>query len=181
MRQTLSIIGISLALCAAATAQADSQPRTRDGFHFQATGGLGYYNVSGGAPAKQSFSGLTLPSSLFFGGTLFGHLALGGGMILDYAPSPTYKQNGTKVSGQVTSQMILGLGLYGDYYLNPQANGLHIQVFAGWGGLGAGYDWWISDQWSAGVLGRFLYAPIALNSTKFPTYEPAVVGVLTWH
>jgi len=157
--------------------------------------------VSGAAPAKQSFSGLTLPSSIFLGGTLFGHLALGGGIVLDYAPSPTYKVDGTKISNTVTAQMIIGLGIYGDYYLHPQANGLHFQVFAGWGGLetsfhgnvggsdptglvtafGVGHDWWISDEWSAGVLGRFLYAPISLNGTGFPTWEPAVVGVLTWH
>jgi hypothetical protein len=188
-------------LTAGTPAWADSKPKTHDGFHFQLTGGLGYYSVSGGEPANQDFSGMTMPGSLLLGGTLFGHLAFGGGLYLDYAPSPTYKVNGTEVPDQVSSQFILGLGLYGDYYLEPEKNGLHIQVFTGWGGLetsfqgnvggsdptglvvaaGAGYEWWLTDQWSGGVLGRLVYAPISLNGTSFTTIEPAVVGTLTWH
>lgn len=199
--KTLVLLSAAVALCVSTSAQADSKAKTHDGFHFQLTGGLGYYSASGEAPANQDFSGVTLPGSLLLGGTLFKNFAFGGGLYWDYAPSPTYELNGTEVKNQVSSQSIVGLGLYVDYYLDTQTNGLHVQAFAGWGGLetsfngnvggsdpvglvaslGAGYEWWLSDQWSYGVMGRLLYAPLDINGTAFTTYEPAVVGTLTWH
>jgi hypothetical protein len=186
---------------AGSQARADSQARYHDGFHFQFTGGFGYYNVSAEAGGvEQSFSGMTLPASLLLGGTV-GPVAVGGGLILDYASSPTVEQNGMEVTGADISQFVVGLGLYGDYYLDPAKSGLHFQGFAGWGGLetsangnvggsdptglvtavGAGYDWWISDQWSAGALARLIYAPLDFNGVGFTTLEPALVGTITWH
>lgn len=181
-----------LLAAAATSAHADSQPRTHDGFHFQVAGGLGYYNVSNDA---QPFSGVTIPMQLFLGGTLMEKLAFGGGIMFDYAPSPSSD------FAAVTSQTVVGLGLYGDYYLDPKANGLHVQGFLGWGGLetsvmgnvggsdptglvtsiGVGYDLWLNDQWSYGVMGRITYAPVSLAGVSYTTIEPAVVGTLTWH
>jgi len=185
---------MSLALVAAAAtlAHADSAPRTHDGFHFQLAGGLGYYNVSNDV---QPFSGVTLPTQLLIGGTLFNGLAFGGGVVFDYSPSPSTDTPG------VSSQSILGLGVYADYYLDAKTNGLHVQGFVGWGGLetsfmgnvggsdptglvahaGVGYEFWLTDQWSYGVMGRLTYAPVSLNGTSYTTIEPAVVGTLTWH
>jgi hypothetical protein len=197
----IALITVTLTLATASPALADSQVRTHDGFHFQATAGLGWYSSSGEAPANQDFSGMTIPASLLIGGTLMSHLVLGGGLYLDYAPSPSYEQGGTEVDDVVSSQMILGIGAYADYYLDPVKNGLHFQGFAGWGGLetsfngnvggsdptglvaaaGVGYEWWLSDQWSGGVMGRLVYAPLEINGTSFSTIEPAVVGTITWH
>ena len=47
--------------------------------------------------------------------------------------------------------------------------------------VGVGYDWWLTDEWSWGVMGRLVYAPLDLNGTSFSTWEPAVVASLTWH
>lgn len=182
----------ALLLLVAGTAHADSAPRTHDGFHFQLSEGIGYYSVSNDA---QPFSGVTFPGQVLLGGTLFDRLAFGGGLLFSYSPSPSTDTPG------VSSQSIVGLGIYGDYYLDPVANGLHVQAFLGWGGLetsfqgnvggsdptglvthvGVGYEWWLSDQWSYGVMGRLLYAPVSLNGNSFTTIEPAVVGTLTWH
>lgn len=201
MRQLQRLVTGCLVLGATFLTHAEDRPRTHNGFHLQLSGGLGYYSVSSNTPVDQSFSGLTLPTSLLMGGTLYNHLVIGAGIIFDYASSPTYKLAGMEIPDAVTAQMILGLGLYGDYYLQAQGNGPHFQIVAGWGGLetsfhgnvvgsdptglvtslGGGYDWWISDSWTAGVMGRFLYASISLYSTKYPTIEPAIVGVLTWH
>jgi hypothetical protein len=197
-RASLAVIFV---FAAVTSARAESQPKTHDGFHFQLAGGLGFYSVSGAAPANQDFSGMTFPGSLLIGGTLFGHMAFGAGMILDYAPGPTYEWNGTEVTDTISSQMIMGFGLYGDYYLDAQKNGLHLQVFGGWGGLetsfqgnvggsdptglvasaGLGYEWWLTEEWSGGLMARVVYAPLDLNGTAFKTFEPAVVGTLTWH
>lgn len=201
MRISSAVLGTALVFAFGTSASAGSKPKTHDGFHFQVSGGLGFYSVDGAAPANQAFSGVTVPTSLLLGGNLLSHLIIGGGIYFDYASSPTYKQGGMEVTGQVSSQMVLGLGVYGDYYLDPKKNGLHIQGFAGWGGLetsfngnvggsdptglvaagGVGYDWWLTDEWSGGVMFRLLYAPISLNGTDFPTVEPAVVGTLTWN
>jgi hypothetical protein len=201
MKTIKLIVAFGLLAVGSTSALADSAARYHDGFHFQATGGFGYYNVSADAAGiEQSFSGMTIPGSLLLGGTI-GPVAIGGGLILDYAPSPTAEANGMEIMGLDISQFIVGLGVYGDYYLDRTKSGLHFQGFAGWGGLettssgnaggsdptglvtavGGGYDWWISDQWAAGVLGRLVFAPLSLNETGFTTIEPAIVGTITWH
>ena len=38
-----------------------------------------------------------------------------------------------------------------------------FEFIGGWGGgaaLATGYDWWISSQWSLGILGRIIYAGV---------------------
>jgi hypothetical protein len=192
MKSICTLLSAVLFVTASATAMADSAPRTHDGFHLQLSAGAGYYNVSND---YQPFSGLTLPGSLLLGGTLFSGMAFGGGLVWDYSPSPS-----TDVPG-VSSQSIIGLGLYADYHLDAQTNGLHIQGMIGWGGLetsfggnvggsdptglyahaGVGYQWWYTDQWSYGVMGRISYGAFANSSNSFTTIEPAVVGTLTWH
>lgn len=186
------VLAVAVFLSFAANAEADSRPRLHDGFHFQLGTGLGYYSVS--SDVNQDFSGMTIPIQLLLGGTI-GPVAIGGGLVLDYAPSPS-----TDVQG-VDSQFIVGLGLYGDYHLNPAGDGIHIQGYVGWGGLetsfsgnvggsdptglvsyvGGGYQWFFTDQWGYGVMGRLIYAPIDLNGSAFTTVSPAVVGTLTWH
>jgi hypothetical protein len=198
MRIAMAMLTAGLVLGVGASAHAESKSKTHDGFHFQLTGGLGFYSSSSDV---QSFSGMTMPGSLLMGGTLFGHLAFGGGLYLDYAPGPTYEFNDMEVPDQVSSQFILGIGVYGDYYLQPQKNGLHVQGFAGWGGLetsfqgnvggsdptglvlagGVGWDWWLTHEWSGGVMVRLVYQSLDLNGTAFSTIEPGVVGVITWH
>jgi len=187
-------IALSVGVCSlfAQGAHADSRARVHDGFQFQLGAGLGYYDVS--SDVNQDFSGVTIPLQFLFGGSI-GPLVLGGGLVLDYAPSPS-----TDVQG-VSSQYVVGLGVYADYYLNPAGDGLHIQGYAGWGGLetsfsgnvggsdptglvtyaGAGYEWFFMDEWSYGVMGRILYGPFDINGSGFTTIEPAVVGTLTWH
>jgi hypothetical protein len=187
----------------ATPAFADSKSRTHDGFHLQVTGGFGYYSSSASDSVNEvTYSGMTLPASLLMGGTLFGRMAFGGGVMIDTAPAPTYEVNGMEPAGTPEfNQYVVGLGLYVDYYLDPKKNGLHIQAFGGWGGLetstdqgaggsdptglfvagGVGYEWWLSHEWSGGVMLRFTYGPFDLNGTSYSTIAPAVVGTLTWH
>ena len=192
---------LGLSLWALAPAHADSKPKTHDGFHFQTQLGLGYYKASIDDAADSNISGTTIPIAFLFGGNVSSKLIIGGGLVLDRAPSPSFESNGTSFTPDGVTQYIVGLGAYADYYMDPVKNGLHFQGYAGWGGLetsnngnaggsdptglvtyiGGGYDWWISDQWSAGVMGRLLYGPFSQNSISVTTIEPAVVGALTWH
>lgn len=198
MKRSLALLMVLASVAFASPAFADSGSRKHDGFHFSLQGGIGYYTA--GDDSTGTFSGMTLPSALLMGGTVGGRVALGGGVVFDYSPSPTYEFGGSEMSGDF-SQMIIGLGLYADYYFDPVKNGLHVQLFAGWGGLetsangnvggsdptglvshvGVGYEVWIAHEWSVGVLARLTYAPLSFNNVDITVIQPAVVGTLTWH
>lgn len=191
-------------MCAAlgAPAVAAAEPRTHDGFYMQLTGGLGYYSAGAEAGGiEQSFSGMTLDTSLMLGGTIIPGLVVGGGFFIDYAPSPSFEQNGMEVELSDVSQMVIGIGPFVDYYLDPKKGGVHIQAFAGWGGLetssggnaggsdptglvvsvAGGYDIWLSDEWSVGGMLRVAYGNFSLNDVGYGTLAPALLGTLTWH
>jgi hypothetical protein len=196
----VAVVGIA-ALFTSRVAMADAGKH--DGGYFQLQGGLGYYHAGASAGGSDvAFSGLTIPMGIMIGHSfIIPGLTIGGGAIVDYAPGPGYKVNGTSANtGVSVKQFVLGLGGFADYYLSPDG-GLHVQGFVGWGGLetsangnvggsdptglvlalGAGYDFFISDEWSFGVMGRLLYGPFSLNSVSYNTIAPAVVATLTYN
>lgn len=195
----LSLTAAGVVLGTPALAQA--APRTHDGFYLQLDIGLGYLSTSaeaGGSTIK--YSGVTVPSALWLGGTV-GTLVIGGGFFTDYAPSPSASLNGgNSIELTDVSMYLIGLGIFADYYLDAHG-GLHFQPFLGWGGLetsyqgnaggsdptglvlaiGGGYDWWLGEQWSVGVLGRIAYAPLKLNEVSYSTIAPALLATFTYH
>lgn len=191
------------AMCAVLgiAADADAEPRTHDGFYMKLAAGLGYYSLSSDAGGvDQSISGVTMPTSLMMGSTFAPGLVIGGGMFLDYGPSPSIESGGMEIQTEGVKQFPLGIGVFADYYLDP-AGGTHFQGFVGWGGVetsssgnvggsdptglvlsvAGGYDWFISDEWSAGVMGRLAYGAFSYNDAGFPTIAPALLGTLTYH
>jgi hypothetical protein len=210
MKNSMAYIGkraLALGLAAGAmlgfAGTANAADKTHDGFYLQAATGLGYYSMSGESVpgAEESFSGMSVPLSLMLGGSPTGGLAIGGGFMIDYVPSPGYQINGEDVDLQVDfTQYVIGIGPFVDYYLDP-AGGLHFQGFVGWGGvetstegdvggsdptglvtaLGVGYDLFISDEWSVGGMGRFTFAPLSFNDISLTTIEPALLVTLTYH
>ena len=103
------------------------------------------------------------------------------------------------------------IGPFADWYLDP-TSGFHVQVspgvatyVAGAGeprtegpqaqahtGLGfglmvgAGYEWWIGDQWSFGFLGRFMYGSTSGTDDRrvgwtHSSYAPAALLSATYH
>lgn len=214
MRDTTLLRGVLLAsaVCAGVCvpAMANAAPRTHDGFYFQGQVGLGYLNASqefGGV--KQSIHGVTIPSAIFLGGTV-GPVVIGGGFFGDYAPAPGGTVEGGPYSGSVSlpdvTMTLVGIGLFADIYPDPHG-GLHFQPFVGWGGLdrsyrgdnsgndptglvlaiGGGYDWWVADEWSIGVMGRLAYAPLKFDvpagydSPTVNTIAPAILATFTYH
>ena len=170
-----------------------SLPHTHDGFYMQLDAGLGYLSTSASAGgATEKLSGLTFPTAILLGGTV-GPVAIGGGLIMDYAPSPS----GTGLTG--VSMYMVSMGVFADIYPDPHG-GLHFQPFLGFGSLqashngatgnsatglvlaaGVGYDWWVADEWSIGVMGRMAYAPLSLNSIGYSTIAPALLATFTYH
>lgn len=204
-RGLLKLVLSSAALFAVATfgAAAKAEPRTHDGFYLHMDLGLGYLSSSQtveGLDGSVSYSGVSFPGTLLMGGTV-GPVAFGGGFFSDYAPSTSVSDDsGNSLELDDLSMYLIGIGMFADIYPNPH-EGLHFLPFVGWGGLemsyqgnaggsdptglvmslGVGYDFWVSANWSAGVMGRFAYAPLSLNNSSFSTIAPALLGTITYH
>jgi autotransporter-like protein len=207
-RWVSALIGLS-AMTVAGAASAD--PKTHDGFYFRGATGLGYTSSSVSySPAVQGFDsaslgGVSIGFDAWFGGSPIPGLAIGGGLTGYDVPSPTLKLNGQTVPSTSGSATLSIVALFGDYYFNPNA-GLHLEGIVGYGvlssrdsqgnsssndptglalGLGFGNDWWVSDEWSIGVLGRFIYAPLSYSvggeSLKYSTITPALMATFTYN
>ncbi len=141
---------------------------------------------------------MTFPTSLLLGGTV-GPVVIGGGFITDYVASPSISQGGQSVPWQDVSLYLYSMGVFADFYPDPHG-GLHFQPYVGWGGLqasyrgytgnsatgmvlalGGGYDWWVGDEWSIGVMGRLTYAPLSLDDVSYTTIAPALLASFTYH
>lgn len=201
-RWIMGLLGLVAALTLGAHNQAEAQDlggaRTHDGFYFQALGGIGYASTSGN-DVDQSISGLELDVSLMLGGSPMPGLAIGGGLFLDYLPSPGAELGGVEQTG-ISSHYLVGIGLFGDFYPDPK-DGLHFQAFGGWGGaetafdgnvggsdptglmlsIGGGYDVWVGDESSAGGLLRFVYAPLSINDSGFTSISIAALANFTYN
>lgn len=200
--RTLALVFTLTVVLVGAEGAARAESRTHDGFVLQLSPGLGYYSMSADVlGTEQSYSGMTFSMSLLLGGTIIPGLHIGGGLFVDRSLSATYEVDGNEPAGTPDfSQLVLGIGPFVDYYINP-SGGLHFQGFFGWGGvetategggvggsdptglvlyLGAGYDVFLSDEWSIGGMFRFAYGPFSLNDVDFPTIAPALLVNLTW-
>jgi len=133
------------------------------------------------------------------GGTV-GPVAIGGGFFYDHASSPSVEIGGQSGDLEDVSLTLIGIGLFADIYPDPH-EGLHFQPFIGWGGLeatyrgnsggsdptglviagGAGYDWWVADEWSIGVMGRITYAPLKIEEVSYNTLAPSILATFTFH
>jgi len=182
---------------------------THDGFYFRGAAGLGYFkstmSVSGitGYP-ETSMSGVDIGFDAWFGGSPIPGLAIGGGLTGFDVPSPKLKIGGQSASSN--NHLTLSIvAAFADYYFDPH-QGLHAEALLGFGvlsaqdsngnsssndpsgvamGLGFGNDWWVSDEWSIGVLGRFIYAPLSYSAggltAKYSTITPALMATFTYN
>jgi hypothetical protein len=194
---------LSLSLCAGlmVTSEALAAEHTHDGFYMQIDSGLGYYHMSADqAGADVSFSGVTSASQFLIGGTPVPGFVIGGGIVTDYVFSPKMKVRDVEFSNGLTSQYVFGVGPFVDIYPDPN-KGLHFQGLIGFGGvessfdgntsgndptglllsIGAGYDWWVAREWSIGVMGRLIYAPLKYQDVSFTTTAPAIMATFTYH
>ena len=185
---------------------AQSLPHRHDGFYLQMTVGAGYLSSSAdfGAIHSRIYGG-ALAGSLWMGGSVMPGFALGGGLIGDIAFAPSQKLSGggmssTTRAGTDQALQLQMIGLVTDIYPNPK-QGLHFQAMLGYAVLsvsnngdtgdvspsgvgvlgGVGYDFWISEEWSMGVLGRVAYAAAKLNDQANPTIAPALLASFTYN
>jgi hypothetical protein len=179
MRATF--FGGILALCVLLVSpQVAADPYSHDGFQFRGTIGPGYISDSvsfsdGSASGTISGGGASL--EIYLGGTPVPGVTVGGFLTGSSAVNPSFSQGGTTVSTSNTSYGVGTLGPYVDFYPNP-THGFHVLGTLGFAqlqvsddssgtkvtengftiGAGVGYDFWISGDWSLGVLARATFA-----------------------
>jgi hypothetical protein len=157
-------------------------------------------------------------SELAFGGSPMPGLVLGGGIYGASLSGIEYKGKfaGATRTYESDAAIVSMLGPFIDFYPNPQ-QGFHAQAaiafsivsadqgkynatygdsfppdnYAGTGFglmLGAGYEWWIGEQWSLGVLGRVQYTSATLKANSnlyddadFSAWIPGVLVDITYH
>jgi hypothetical protein len=163
--------------------RASAEPKTHDGFQFRGATGAAYWwdkedPVAFGVIGDK-LRGAAGSLEVFAGGTPLRGLVIGGfyGMVMPPATT-ILKEDGERFddSGSLTQRALLTAGPYVDYYPDPR-KGFHVlgdvggavQLGAGYIarlhppgigytlGAGVGYDWWVSNEWSLGLLARFQY------------------------
>lgn len=98
------------------------------------------------------------------------------GPFLAWYPAPTQGLNAEVAVG-------LALATIGSYV---QADTFEIDEYAasGWGlQLGVGYDFWIGEQWSLGLMARASYVNTSVNgyTDTLTAWVPALAGAATFH
>jgi opacity protein-like surface antigen len=178
-----------------------------DGFYLRMGIGVGYLWNKMTAPNSSDYTvrGTVLPLELLIGGSAIPGLALGGGLWIN--PGIQFRGNGpSSLAGGLDSKydlMFVHIGPFVDYYFDP-TQGLHVLAAVGLGGFnltsksgiyndvsasgfaltgGIGQEFWISNQWSVGILGRITYASLEDSSegviTTHRVITPAILATFT--
>jgi outer membrane protein with beta-barrel domain len=200
-----SMVVVALGLCTVMTTAggAAADPRTHDGFQFRGAVGPGYLSTSASAGGQDlSIKGISGSTDIYLGGTPVSGLVVGGMLNFTTSFGPKVTVNGQDISSLgengSNSLTLLTVGPYVNYYFDP-TDGLYLLGMVGYGAesytqngssgnspggpafaLGVGYDFWVADQWSLGVLGRFTYGSLSLNSVTYSTINPAVMFTFTY-
>lgn len=203
--------GVVLALAATALPRAAcaSEARTHDGFFFQSSLGFGPgwvdEELSGnGGNTDVTFSGVTGMFELTFGGTPARGLVVGAALTGHSIVNPTVEMGGQEFETDDTSVGISQLSLFTNYYFQPKA-GFYVHGSLGFAtasvtvdgdtydtdvkgivlGVGAGYDFWIADEWSLGPQLRLTYARLGDEEdgveAKSNFLSPVLALSVTYH
>jgi hypothetical protein len=156
--------------------------------------GVGYlsdsYKTSAGIMNTEgTIKGVAGGFEFAVGGTPVPGLVLGGMLTFATVPSPTVESGGVSVTSSDVSLSMVAIGPLITYYVDP-TGGFHLRAMIGYGELsasdssgntssnnptgfvanfGLGYEWWVADQWSLGVLGSFAYASTKYSETVLTT------------
>ncbi len=168
---------------AAPAATADETVHMHDGWYLSAGLGGGYFTDDFEQTfvvvreAQGQATGSSGAFHIALGGTPARGLVLGGAVLVDQVADPKITVDGVDVSDQddISVGTFVLVGPFVDWYFTA-GEGLHLMGVLGGasirvkdasgsqdenvnpGGAGAsvglGYNWWVGEQWSLGVLGR---------------------------
>lgn len=171
----------------------------RSGLYVRLAASAGVWadSVADTAGNTGSLSSLTLSIDGLVGYGVMPQLAIGGGILLEFALSPTYEGNGGTAIDDVQASLGLLLG-FADYYLEADDGwhlfgglGLGRMAFSG-GGLGnenagggalfagVGYDFPFDESLSFGVSGRLLIGRFSQDIADHTLVAPAVTASALW-
>lgn len=171
------------ALALSLPARAESGARHHDGFYAQLAVGPsmirdGYESSGGGFlfdDTRGTVTGFGHSQHIAIGGAIAPGLNLAGGAVVDIARTTSVEYEG-EPTHPPDDYAVLTMGPLVDWYFDPNA-GFHALLGFGLGvtsgvepegveggsssGLGmfagAGYEWWIADEWGLGALLRVQY------------------------
>jgi hypothetical protein len=149
--------------------------RNHEGFFLRMSLGLGPGWVSEEfeddlGTIETQYRGVTSSFELLLGGTPATGLVMGGAIRGYSVFEPTVERGGAETKTNGTSIGVGGILFFANYYPDPRS-GLNLQASLGLGGfnqnvddegpdypdisgmlvgLGAGYDFWVGDEWSIG-------------------------------
>ena len=179
-----------------------------DGFYLRLAIGFGYLSntinlgASSGFDTELKVTGTTLAMEVLLGGAVIPGLILGAGIWADPLLSPKFEVGGA--SGSINdnqSVQLSRLGLFVDIYPDPKS-GFHVQgnvglaafsitnkstdeTLANAKGLGlggaVGYEWWVSQQWGAGVMARFTYSSLSADGESHRVIYPSILISFTFN
>jgi len=211
----LGLLVPCLLVAASYASSAKADPRTHDGFFLRLGANLGAgfttesYEFNGQEAAPDlSISGFMYGFDLMLGGSPVPGLVVGGWLITNFGPNPSLEQAGVEAEADGTL-IVGGIGAFVNYYFDP-TSGFNLQGLVGYGamdfvrpngasggndptgpmfGLGAGYDFWISDEWSIGPFARVLFgsytaeasSPVGNSSATETHLFPSIGAAFTLH
>jgi hypothetical protein len=180
-------------------ALAEPEVVKRTGLYVRLSGGFGLWaaSVSDNAGNSGSLSSLTFAFDGLVGWGVMPELAIGGGLLLELALSPSYDGGGG--SGASDAQVSLGMLVgFADYYLEANEpwhliGGLGLgrvavsgsglgNEDAGGGALlaGAGYDIPLDDEIVFGIAARVMLGRFSNDTSNFTLFSPSVTASVLW-
>ena len=178
--------------------------RWHEGFYLRAGLGFGIFTdrfegdlgwldatASGGSGALE----------LMVGGSLMDGLILGGGVVVEHVVDPAIEVENVRVEDDVAVGTFVLVGPFLDWYPSA-AGGFHVQLLLGGsridirsddggyrehapvgGGaaLGAGYDWWLADEWAIGFLGRISASTMTDDDVSHEVFAASLLATITYN
>jgi hypothetical protein len=186
-----------------------------DGFYLRVANGFGAFDERLSAEQGETEGrnrGIATLGELALGGSITPGWVIGGGIYTCDVLATTFRGSGAAVPTELDPGLrgVTLIGPFVDVYLDPR-RGLHLQGSLGLatltprvfghaaterseylavgGGLmfGAGYDVWIADEWSLGVLARSTVAFVAGDDEQETSFRhlvltsPGLLVTLTYH
>lgn len=203
-RRLLALSG-ALGALLAATQPAVAAPKTHDGFYLRLEPNFGPVTVTESfGNVESELSGFGSGAHVQLGGTPVRGLVIGGTLFGTSVPDPEIKVG--SLTGTADGNMLLaGVGVFGNYYFDP-AGGGHVQLVLGLAaldyvdengssggsdptgtvvGLGGGYEFWVSDEWSIGPFGRIDFGSLSAESggatIDYSYFQPTLGATFTLH
>ncbi len=156
--------------------------------------------------SELTLSGTLIGLDFLMGGTVASGFVIGGGFFAAGVPAPKNEIDGENVQRNSEVERAFSLvGPFLNWYPDPKG-GLNLQLMVGGASLrdddpddadrgyeadgaaialAGGYDFWVGDEWSVGVMARFTFAALTRNDSfaeeQHGVFVPAVLLLFTYH